>query len=583
MTKIIGISAGFDPTVDQYITGSYRFSLDNGQLQLLLTDDPTLSNPTYIFGIYNHPSWASTVFGDTRLVDNVNGVGYAATVVDGADSYAGIYNNGGEMKLWLEPSSGNVHIQMNADVLQLQGIRYADTTALALAIPNPAQDQYVMVSGKGLAVYDGLAWVHAADDTTPINNALGGGGGIETWTPTELANPLLITGTYTGNPISISQVGSDSQYTGTSTGIHTSVNFIHTVAGENGVYLKLMTPDNGTLPSGAEFRIAYTDTQTQAFPTTNVSAPFASFVKQVGDVWQCQLGCINESIYFNIPDAQIHEAEICVSFEIVSDDVATVKVYTSGSGTPVGTKTITQVGKMPYFKFLQFYNGGGGATITTRVIGVPASPISGVTQFVTSGLVDSTDYPATRADKTFQVTGLSYNLIDATSNKVISNGCLVTFDSNGNLSESTSSANEIVFYHDHAYRTIMQDGDALWSNGTTQTTLSSGTMALATRREHVLDQMYTPNGDTLNKYKILNVRPQIRSDSMWLTPGWIYSAGGQGTTADNHINASSQHCIVIQSGSVRLSNDSGANCGTTNSITASTSAKHARIRIVARK
>ena len=106
---------------------------------------------------------------------------------------------------------------------------------------------------------------------------------------------------------------------------------------------------------------------------------------------------------------------------------------------------------------------------------------------------------------------------------------------------------------------------------------------LGTRREHVVANILTPNGDKLDKYKIISVRPQIRSDSMWLTPGWIYSAGGQGTTADNHINASSQNCVVIQSGSVRLSNDSAANGGTTNSITASTSPKYARIRIVARK
>ncbi len=587
MTKIIGIPAPFDPTQDQDITGSWSFSLVNGQLQGLMTDDPTLAAPTYLFGTFNHPVFAPTVKGDRRYIDVATATGYNAILTDGGDGIVAISTHSAAIGTSYVQTYDLNKIVMRGEVLEISDLRYTDTTALATAIPSPVQDQYVMVTGKGLAVYDGAAWVHAADDTTPINSPLTGGGGIETWTPTEVEKVLIIDEPI--QSVTITTVGSDlSIDAGVGIGIAKSGPNTRMVSGKNGIYLKMNELDDGTLPAGAYFRVSLT-----GYPTNQVSsyAPYVRIEKQGDNTWTAYFGgggLPEAPPVTGIADADIHQAEVCVAFEILDANSITTTAYVAGNSTPIYTHTITTGNATEHYKSLRLNQSSTiGVNMEVLVIGIPASPITGVTQIKSTGILETASYPVARTNKTFQVTGLNYPLNDVISNKIVSNGCLVTFDANDDMVESTAEENNLLFYIDWYYDdTFILDGATYWNNGANGPTSNPyGTLTLGTRREHVVANILTPNGDSLSNYDVISATPMIRSNSMWFTPGWIYGGGGGiGSFAGYHENTSNQKCVVIQSGSVATTNDhSSTGGGTFGTVTLATSPKPARIRIVARK
>ena len=574
---------GIDPSLDLSVTGAWKFSTTTSEVQILITDDNTLVSPTYVFGVFNEHSYLPNTFSDIRIIDDANDIGYSSsknmltnvstTKIGAEDTYVHLSNNGLLAKA-----------ELHGDLVAITGARYANLTAVNAAIPTPSTDDRVIITGRGEAVYNGSAWVHSADDTTPINDPLiGGSGAIGVWTPTERTIPLILDEAYA--VATVVQNGNDLDLTQTAAASLAKVRSNPTCylqSGKNGLYTKLMN-GAGDLTTASLFEMVLGPYSVASSGSTNYV--YANFARIVGNQWTITVGKTGDTSTINVNDVDIIQAEICTVFEILSSTSVTVEVYIASNNTPIITKTVTvadtSVYKTPYINFKT----AAVALMQIRVIGVPSFSYSGVSQIISTGEVDSTAYPINPEDKTFLVSGLPYNLIDVTANKILSNGCLVTFDSNGDLITSTASENDIVFYLDWYYDEVYYvENNSVWSDGVNASTLNPyGTLTLGTRREHVVANILTPNGDKLDKYEIVSIRPQIRSDSMWLTPGWIYSAGGQGTTADNHINASSQNCVVIQSGSVRLSNDSAANGGTTNSITASTSPKYARIRIVARK
>lgn len=405
--------------------------------------------------------------------------------------------------------------------------------------------------------------------------------GIYSFQPVERTTGLIIDEAVTN--CSFSTVSGNTVITQTltnATGRSRSNATCHLLTGtEYGIYTKLVNPDNGSLATNSDFSVVLSSYDNITLWHTNYL--FATFQKQGDNTWSVTIGTNGDTSVVYAADINIHEAEVCTTFEIVNATSAIVNVYVAGLLAVTNTVTVADTSK---FKTVHNYIDSASATaMQLAIIATPSSPINGVSQIQSTGEVDTSQYPESRTNKTFQVVGLNYPLLDLTANKVISNGCLVTFDENDNLITSTADENSIVFYLDWNYEELyIQDGDSYWSNGTTaSTTCLSGNIALSTRSVSLLTDILTPNGDKLNFYKIKNVRPLIYSDSMWLVPGWIYGGGGGiGTFADYHNGVS----IVIQGGNIALSNDfSNTGGGTFGSVTNATSPKPAKIRIVASK
>lgn len=67
---LIGIKQ-FDPAKDNFITGQLRLNIED-QIQLLMTDDPTLQASTYLIGTLNDSGQTT----DQRIIDLQNSTGY---------------------------------------------------------------------------------------------------------------------------------------------------------------------------------------------------------------------------------------------------------------------------------------------------------------------------------------------------------------------------------------------------------------------------------------------------------------------------------------------------------------------------
>lgn len=414
----------------------------------------------------------------------------------------------------------------------------------------------------------------------PFPSAPGGAvaGGLAPWSATELAKPLFLDENISGMAITPSG-GNLSLVSDAGGAIVTSNSTTRMVAGKNVLYLKL----NATLLAANEEFVVYL---TNYAESQNPYRPFVRFKRDIGGPeWTADVGNQYSLTPVVVLAANIENQEIAVAFQNVDGNNVTITVYTNGSSTPIITKTVTTSNGANYLKTIRLESTFDESR-EILLIGTPASPITGTTQIVTSGFVNPSLYPADRLNKSFLVTGLLYPLKDTAANRMISNGCIVSFNGDGALVYSNAKENEILYFFswNDAGLTIEQ-GSTVWDNGFTASTVSanSATMPLATRTEHLVSNILTPNGDRLSDYEVINVRPQIRSDNMWLVTGWIYATGGQGVSSDNHITSSAERAIVIQSGSFQMSSFSAINSGATANITFAASPKHVRVRVSARK
>lgn len=103
-----------------------------------------------------------------------------------------------------------------------------------------------------------------------------------------------------------------------------------------------------------------------------------------------------------------------------------------------------------------------------------------------------------------------------------------------------------VFYVDWDSETMwIQDGDSLWSDGSTASTRSvSNAISHNTRSVLAISSIVTPNGDTLDNYKIEAIEAQIRLNGIWTRNTHMFSTTAGGTTA-SIVDATS---IVVQTG-----------------------------------
>lgn len=404
---------------------------------------------------------------------------------------------------------------------------------------------------------------------------------IATWTPTERLTPLIVDEVVSN--CTLATVGGNTEITQTSTASTAyarSNASIHLTTGtEYGIYTKLLNPDDASLATNSNFSVTLSNYNNYNISNSNYVR--SEFIKQGDNTWSVSCGNNGDmSTVIYSADVNIHESEICTTFEITNATSAIVTVYVAG--VSVATNTVT-VADTSVFKSVHIGIDSASATaMKLAVVGTPASPITGVTQLQLTGEVDETAYPVGCADKTYLVTGLSYNLLGITANKVISNGCLVAFDSNGNLVTSTSDANNIEFYCDWTNEEVyIQEGDTTWSDGVTaSTSCPGGNLAINTKTTSSVADILTPNGDKLSNYQVSLPNVEVYAQSKWGDPGftayWNGTATqGRGTTAiwDNG-DISVQ---VGEAASTLAGMDSGG------AFTAAFTAIPARVRIHARK
>ncbi len=314
---------GIDPSLDLSVTGAWKFSTTTSEVQILITDDNTLVSPTYVFGVFNEHSYLPNTFSDIRIIDDANDIGYSSsknmltnastTKIGAEDTYVHLTNNGLLAKA-----------ELHGDLVAITGARYANLTAVNAAIPTPSTDDRVIITGRGEAVYNGSAWVHSADDTTPINDPLiGGSGAIGVWTPTERTTPLILDEAYA--VATVVQNGNDLDLTQTAAASLAKVRSNPTCylqSGKNGLYTKLMN-GSGDLTTASLFEMVLGPYSVASSGSTNYV--YANFARIVGNQWTITVGKTGDTSTINVNDVDIIQAEICTVFEILSSMVSVTR------------------------------------------------------------------------------------------------------------------------------------------------------------------------------------------------------------------------------------------------------------------
>ncbi len=166
-------SLGFDSSTNQTITGSWTFDISGGR-SFGATDDATLAAPTALFGYFDEPAFAEgLIYISSYGEDSGYGHGFTSYRVKASGvsvANMGASSAGGNASVTVASVfNGDVsQVQLSAAKLNLDSMRYANLAAINAAITSPTTDDIVMVTGQGLAVYNGSDWVLAADDTTAI-------------------------------------------------------------------------------------------------------------------------------------------------------------------------------------------------------------------------------------------------------------------------------------------------------------------------------------------------------------------------------------------------------------------------------
>lgn len=121
-------ASGFDAAADQTITGAWSFTLTSGEIQGLITDDPTLAAPNYLFGIANDFLAPNTLYEYRRTAYGTSGsVGYDSgfnkiTGVGSARIIAGNGANNAEIAVSTD-GSGNSITNIKGDVIIQNGVQ----------------------------------------------------------------------------------------------------------------------------------------------------------------------------------------------------------------------------------------------------------------------------------------------------------------------------------------------------------------------------------------------------------------------------------------------------------------------------
>lgn len=110
------------------------------------------------------------------------------------------------------------------------------------------------------------------------------------------------------------------------------------------------------------------------------------------------------------------------------------------------------------------------------------------------------------------------------------------------------------------------------------TTSPDANLGLSQRTVHTTSSITTPNGDTLDNYKLGSAQAQVRVNSLWSKTGFVLSGGGVGADSGD-VGAAS---FYLQSGSVGVTTSAVNQGGGHGSVGLVTSAP-ARFQIIATK
>lgn len=277
-------------------------------------------------------------------------------------------------------------------------------------------------------------------------------GGVETWIPLEGITPAFLEFLLSDNSL-LTDVASGQ---------------LLTIISPAGNPASAGTAETFTL-SGTEqgFYVQITETSPQT-----LEAGYLIFTDNVADWWS--VGGAGSGVFYNwdtdtldyrleitftaqtfsyqatFHHPDILDREICISTFIIGDDITCNIYINDGANTPASppTFTFTQTLFTSETAILEaalsrVVNSQFENTTTTNYRSIPTLQYTAVTQYLESGTVDPSSYPADNAEKLFMVTGLSAPLLSTAG--IIDNGYAVGFDDVSFLKTRTVDATDTVF------------------------------------------------------------------------------------------------------------------------------------------